>query len=78
MVLTNIDYRVLAELAMYGGEVVPWGQLLHRVWGPANTGDARLVRTIVKNLRRKLDDDAGDPKYLFTEPRMGYWMPVPL
>ena len=47
---------------------------MRRVWGPDNSGDAGLVRTIVKRLRRKLGDDAKNPRYILTEPRVGYRM----
>ena len=48
--------------------------LLQRVWGPERTGEPGLVREVVKRLRRKLGDDAGNPAYIFTEPRVGYRM----
>ena len=48
--------------------------LLQRVWGPERVGEAWLVRNVVKLLRRKLGDDAEDPRYIITEPRVGYRM----
>ena len=42
---------------------------MQRVWGEKSSGD---VRTIVSKLRRKLGDDADNPTYIFTEPRVGY------
>ena len=50
-------------------------QLLQVVWGPERTGEPWLVRNVVKRLRRKLRDDADNPTYVFTEPRVGYRMP---
>ena len=52
-------------------------QLLLRVWGGGHSGDARLVRGVVKRLRRKLGDDANSPTYIFTEPRVGYRLGQP-
>ena len=52
-----------------------YDQLLRRVWGQTNAGDVRVIRPIVGNLRRKLDDDAGSPTYIFTDTRVGYRMP---
>ena len=52
-------------------------QLPQRVWGPGNSGDAGLARTVVQRLRRKLGDDAHDPRYIFTEPHVGYRMTKP-
>ena len=54
---------------------MPHHQLLRRIWGPGHSGDMRPVRTLVKRLRRKLDEDAANPTYLFAEPRVGYRMP---
>ena len=48
---------------------------LDRVWGLGHSGDRGSVRTYVKRLRRKLREDAGSPKYIFAEPRVGYQMP---
>ena len=45
------------------------------MWGPEHSGQPGAVRTFVKNLRRKLGDDADTPTYIFTEPRVGYRMP---
>ena len=49
--------------------------LLQRVWGEETNSDVRAMRTIVSSLRRKLGDDADNPTYIFTEPRVGYRMP---
>ena len=70
--LTSLEYRLLLELALYAGEPVSHEHLLERIWGPANSGDPRPVRTVVKSLRRKLGDDAANPSYVFTELGAGY------
>ncbi len=72
--LTNIEYRLLFELSVNAGQVLTHDQLLQRVWGLEHPGRPGAVRTFVKNLRRKLDD-ADNPTYIFTEPRVGYRMP---
>ena len=72
--LTNIEYRLLFELSVNAGRVLTHDQLLQRVWGPEHSGQPGAVRTFVKNLRRKLGDDADNPSYIFTEPRVGYRM----
>ena len=66
---------MLAELSANGGRVLTYEHLLERVWGAKSSGDVRPMRTIVGNLRRKLGDDADNPTYIFTEPRVGYRMP---
>ena len=73
--LTDIEYRLLCELAGNAGRVLTHDQLLQRVWGLTNSGGSGPVRTVVKNLRRKLADDADSPTHTFNEPRVGYWMP---
>ena len=73
--LTATEYELLFELSVNAGRVLPYGQLLRRVWGLANSGDVRVVRSLVRRLRDKLDDDASSPTYIFTEPRVGYRMP---
>ena len=49
-------------------------RLMQRIWGRGQSGDARLVRTVLKRVRRKLGDDAQDSRYIFTVPRAGYRM----
>ena len=63
---------MLYELSVHAGRVLTHDVLLHRVWGPERTGEPWQVREVVKRLRRKLGDDAQDPIYIFTEPRVGY------
>ena len=74
--LTPTEYRVLAEISANAGRLVTYERLLDRVWEKRESdGDVRPIRTIVRRLRRKLDDDADNPTYIFTEPRVGYRMP---
>ncbi len=73
--LTDIEYRLLFELAANASRVLTHDQLLQRVWGPGGPGHSGPVRTVVKNLRRKLGEDADNPRYIITLPRVGYRMP---
>ena len=72
--LTAIEYGLLFELSANAGRVMTYDRLLQRVWGLRGSGDSRRVRTAAKQLRRKLGDDANNPKYILTEPRVGYRM----
>ena len=72
--LTPIEYDLLVALSVEGGRVVPHDRLLRRVWGSGKPGNMRVLRTHLMRLRRKLDEDAGSPKYIFAEPRVGYRM----
>ena len=73
--LVAMEYRMLAELSANAGRVLTYEHLLERVWRERNDGDVRPMRTIVSKIRRKLGDDVSNPTYVFTEPRVGYWMP---
>ena len=75
--LTGTEYAVLYELAVHAPRVLSHSVLLQRVWGPERVGEAWLLRDVVKRLRRKLGDTAGSPKYIITEPRVGYRMEQP-
>ena len=72
--LTATGYRLLVEFSVNSGIALTHDQLLQRVWGLRGSGDARPLRSAVKTLRRKLDDDARSPKFIFTVPRVGYRM----
>ncbi len=73
--LTPTEYRMLTELSANAGTLLTYERLLGRVWGEKADGDVRPMRTIVGKLRRKLGDDTEHPRYIFTEPRVGYRMP---
>ena len=73
--LTATEYDMLFDLSVNAGRVLTHEHLLRRVWGPYNSGDAGLIRTVVKRLRRKLGDDAKNPRCILIQPRDGYRMP---
>ena len=70
--LTPIQYRLLVALAQHAGKVLTHPQLLKQVWGPAYTDAAQYVRVYMAQLRRKLESDPARPRYLLTEPGVGY------
>ena len=73
--LTPNEYELLRRLSANAGRVLTHEMLLQQVWGPQRSREPGLVRNVVKRLRRKLGDDADNPSYVFTEPRVGYRMP---
>ncbi len=73
--LSATEYKLLSELSTNAGRTLTQYQILQRVWGKTYSTESELLRATVKNLRRKLGDDANNPKYIFTEPRVGYRMP---
>ncbi len=75
--LSATEYRLNYELATNAGRVLTHDQLLERVWGTGYSGETGLLRSFVGLLRRKLGDDARHPRFVFTEPGVGYRMPRP-
>jgi len=73
--LTPTEYGMLAELSANAGRVLTHKHLLERVWGGRSGDNVRPMRTMVSKLRRKLGEDAANPTYIFTEPRVGFRMP---
>ena len=75
--LTATEYELLRVLSRNAGRVSTTEALLRQVWGGRHPGDAELVRTYVKKLRRKLGDDAAKPAYIVNERGVGYRMARP-
>ncbi len=74
--LTPIEYKLLTTLVRYAGKVVTHQQLLRDVWGPTHTEQAHYVRVYMAHLRHKLEGDPARPRYLLTEPGVGYRLAV--
>jgi two-component system KDP operon response regulator KdpE len=69
---TPMEYRLLARLAQSQGLVTTQDQLIREVWGPDRVTDTRSLRAYIKALRQKLEPDPSRPRYLVTEPGVGY------
>jgi two-component system, OmpR family, KDP operon response regulator KdpE len=70
--LTPIEYKMLTTLIQHAGKVVTHRQLLQAVWGPAYATEAAYLRVYMGQLRHKLEADPARPRYLVTEPGVGY------
>ncbi len=70
--LTPTEWQLLEVLVRNRGRLVTGRQLLHDVWGPAYGTETNYLRVYVAQLRRKLEPDPTHPRYLVTEPGMGY------
>jgi two-component system KDP operon response regulator KdpE len=70
--LTPIEYRLLITLVRHAGKVLTHRQLLKEVWGPSHTEQAHYLRVYMAQLRHKLERDPARPRYLLTEPGVGY------
>jgi two-component system, OmpR family, KDP operon response regulator KdpE len=72
--LTPTEYDLLAVLVRKAGQVVTQRELLREVWGRDSEEHDHYLRIYIQRLRRKLGDDPLAPKYIFTEPGIGYRM----
>lgn len=70
--LTPIEYKLLTILVRSAGRVVTQRQLLQDVWGPHQTSATHYVRVYMGQLRHKLEVNPARPRYLVTEPGVGY------
>lgn len=70
--LTPTEWHLLEVLARNRGKVVEHGRLLTEVWGPAYREQTNYLRVYMATLRRKLEPDAANPRYLLTEAGRGY------
>ena len=70
--LTPTEYKLLALLLKHAGKVLTHRQLLKEVWGPGYANNTQYLRVYMVQLRHKLEVDAARPRYLLTEPGVGY------
>jgi len=72
--LTQNEYRIVALLGRFAGRVLTYEFILRELWGPAVTGDNKILRVNMANIRRKLEDNPAEPRYILTEIGVGYRM----
>jgi two-component system KDP operon response regulator KdpE len=70
--LTPNEFKLLAVLVKHAGKVLTHRHLLKEVWGPGSDGETHYLRVYMNQLRQKLEADAARPRYLLTEPGVGY------
>lgn len=70
--LTRKEYALLAQLARHPGRVITQQQLLKDIWGPTHVEDSHYLRIVVAHVRQKLGDDPTAPRFIITEPGVGY------
>jgi two-component system KDP operon response regulator KdpE len=74
--LTPTEYRLLEAMVTHPGKLLTHSWLLQKVWGPGYGSESNYLRLYVKQLRRKLGDRPSDPRWITTEPGLGYrWLP---
>ncbi|HEY4047701.1 MAG TPA: response regulator transcription factor [Acidobacteriaceae bacterium] len=70
--LTRKEYDILHYLMAHAGRAVTYGKLLTFVWGAEYRHEVDYLRTFVRQLRKKIEDDPSNPKYLLTDAYVGY------
>jgi two-component system KDP operon response regulator KdpE len=70
--LTPTEYKLLTTLVRHAGKVLTHRFLLKEVWGPHHVQETHYLRVFMANLRRKIEDDPAQPRYLLTEQGVGY------
>ncbi len=70
--LARMEYEVLRYLALNADRVITHRVLLREVWGPQYEGDVEYLRVHINRLRRKIEPEPARPRYLITEPGVGY------
>lgn len=70
--LTPLEYKLLVTMLKHVGKVLTHRFLLREVWGPENSRENHYLRVFVASLRKKLEEDPAQPRYLLTEQGVGY------
>jgi two-component system KDP operon response regulator KdpE len=70
--LTPTEFELLKILVLNEGKPVPHVKLLLRLWGPEHSSDREHLRVFVGQLRKKIEPDPDEPRYILTEPLIGY------
>ena len=72
--LTQNEYKIVAILSKYAGKVMTYDYIIKEIWGPYAKGDNQILRVNMANIRRKLEENPADPRYIITEVGVGYRM----
>lgn len=75
--LTPTEYELLRALVLNAGKVMTHNQLLRLVWGAPYVEESHLLRVNISNLRKKIEINPDQPKYIITEPGVGYRLVYP-
>lgn len=72
--MTQIEFKILALLAQNAGRIMTYDSIIATVWGPYAEENNRILRVNMANIRRKIEENPGEPHYIFTELGIGYRM----
>lgn len=71
--VTPIEYKILSLLSLNAGKVLTYRNIIWEIWGPYSEAH-QLLRVNMANIRRKIEKQSADPKYIHTEMGVGYRM----
>ena len=72
--LTVNEFRIVALLGKFSGKVLTYAYIMKELWGPRADSDNQILRVNMANIRRKIEKNPAEPKYIFTEAGVGYRM----
>lgn len=72
--LTQIEFKIIALLAQNAGKVMTYDSIISTIWGPYADDNNRILRVNMANIRHKIEQNPGEPNYIFTEIGVGYRM----
>ena len=72
--LTQNEFKIVSLLGKNAGKVLTYDAILKELWGPAAKGNNQVLRVHMANIRRKIEENPAEPKYIFTEVGVGYRM----
>lgn len=70
--LTPIEYKLMVLMAKYAGRVLTHKFILNEIWGTFSGNDTQSLRVFMANIRRKIEVDPAQPRYILTEVGVGY------
>ena len=72
--LTQMEYKILVLLSQNAGKVMTYDSIIQNLWGPQARMDNQILRVNMAHIRRKIESNPAEPKYVFTEVGVGYRM----
>lgn len=72
--LTQNEYKLLTLISRNSGRILTYNYIMKELWGPQAGENNQILRVNMTNIRKKIEDNPSDPKYIFTEAGIGYRM----
>ncbi len=73
--LTQVEYKIVTLISRHAGKVLTYDSIIKQIWGPHAPNDNQILRVNMANIRRKLEENPAEPRYILTELGVGYRMP---